>query len=254
MDVHGGTPIRLTNNSANNVSPAYISVTNQIGFVSDLQNGWNIHTINTFGKNFQTITNNRDTPVDYPSWSPDGKLIAASLAENCTPSVTTCNYDIYVMNADGTNRKKITDTTASEWVPVWAPDGQRIAFASDRDDDGEIYVMDKDGSNVLQLTNNKGYDGSPRWSPDGTKLVFESDRDGGDWDIFIMNADGTAPEPVTENTSSDYSASWSPDGNWLVYLSNLDGDNEIFIIDKHGQNQQRLTNNAYNDKSPIWIP
>ena len=166
MDVHGGIPARLTNNSSNNVSPTFISATNQIGFVSDIKNGWNLYTIDIFGGNLQTITNNKDTPVDYPNWSPDGKLIAASLAENCTPSVTTCNYDIYVMNTDDTNRKKITNTTASECVPVWTPDGQRIAFASDRDGDGEIYVMNKDGSNVLQLTNNKGYDGSPRWSPD----------------------------------------------------------------------------------------
>jgi Tol biopolymer transport system component len=69
-----------------------------------------------------------------------------------------------------------------------------------------------------------------------------------------MNADGSDPQPLTNNTTDDFSESWSPDGNWFVYVSNNDGDNEIFIVDKNGEHQERLTNNSYNDKSPTWIP
>jgi Tol biopolymer transport system component len=254
INLRTGAVLRLTNNSANDVSPAYISATNQIGYASDQNNGLNLYVMDTFGKGIHPILKGKYFGVDYPDWSMDGKYIVASIVENCVAPATNCNYDIYTLNADGTNLKNITNTPASEWNPVWSPDGQKIAFSSDRDGDSEIYIMDKDGSNLKQITNNSGYDGRPRWSPDGTKLAFETDRDGGDWDIYIMDTDGRNPKPITNNATNDFSESWSPDGKWLVYVSNSDGDNEIFIIDSNGQNQFRLTNNYNNDTSPIWLP
>lgn len=245
---------RLTNNSANDVSPTYIPALNQVGFISDQNNGWGLYTMDMFGNNIQEIINKKGTTIDYPNWSPDGKIIAASLVEDCKTPQINCIYDIYTMSDEGKNLVNLTKTPDSEWVPVWSPDGEKIAFASDRDGDSEVYVMDKDGSNLQKLTDNKGYDGRPRWSPDGEKISFETDRDGGDWDIYIMNSDGSDPKSITANTTSEFSQSWSPDGNWLVYISNNYGGNEIFIIDINGQNQIRLTNNTYNDMSPVWAP
>lgn len=254
MDLHNREPVRLTNNSANDVDPAFISFTNQIGFVSDRQDVRNLYIMDISGENTSAVTDYEDINIDYPDWSADGKFIAVSLVEECMPPAEVCYYDIYVMNADGTDFENLTNTPESEWVPVWSPDGQRIAFSSDRDGDSEIFLMNKDGSDLVQLTENDGHDGRPRWSPDGSEIAFETDRDGDDWDIYIMNADGSDPRPVTSNTTSDFAPAWSPDGNWLVYVSNNDEDNEIFIIDINGQNQQRLTSNSYNDTSPVWIP
>ena len=254
IDANGGDALQITNGSANYFSPTYIATTGQIGYMSDENNHTTLFTSDTRGENTRKIIDIDGFAIDFPAWSPDGKTIAASVVEKCVAGMSACIYDIVVMKSDGSERKNLTNTTASEWVPAWSPDGQAIAFSSDRDGDSEIYVMNRDGSNLRQLTDNDGYDGTPRWSPDGTRIAFDTDRDGGDWDIYIMDADGSDPLPVTSNSSNDFAESWSPDGRWLVYLSDADGDNEIYIIGVDGLNQSRLTFNQANDFSPIWIP
>ncbi len=83
------------------------------------------------------------------------------------------------MNADGKNQKNITQgPLADDLDPSWSPDGERIAFVSDRDGHREIYVMDADGKNQKNLSNNDFDDWGPSWSPDGKRITFVSDRVG----------------------------------------------------------------------------
>lgn len=257
IDPNTGDSARLTNNTSNDISPAFIPDSDGIGFVSDREPGWNLYAMSKSGDDEEAVTSDETMALDYPNWSPDGKSIAVSMALGCKPPVTDCYYDIYTITADGAEVQQLTDTPApaSEWVPVWSPDGEKIAFGSDRDGDSEIYVMNRDGSNLKQLTDNDGYDGNPSWSPDGKTIVFDTDRDSvSDWDIYFMDANGANPRAVTSNTTNDFDASFSPDGNWLVYLTDRDGDNEIVIIDINGENQKRLTQNTFKDIAPIWIP
>jgi Tol biopolymer transport system component len=255
LDLASNTTTRLTNNSAEDLSPAYIAAKKRLGFVSDRSgDGLNLYQMDLTGGAVEKLFP-ENLIVDYPVWSPDGTKIVASMCADYKSTDKNCLYETFILEPSGPGFTKLTDTPqASEWVPDWSPNGQKIAFASDRDGDSEVYLVNADGSGLVQLTENSGYDGRPRWSPDGSQLAFETDRDG-DWDIYLMNADGSNPHAVTVYAkSSDWMESWSPDGRWLVYASNVDGDEDLFIIRVDGTDQRRLTNNTTRDLSPVWIP
>ena len=110
------------------------------------------------------------------------------------------DVEIFVMNADGTEVRQLTDNDDYDNHPAWSPDGERIAFISTRDGDYEIFVMNADGTEVRQLTDDDARDFEPLWSPNGERIAFQSDRGGAHWfvgwDIFVMNADGADVYPT----------------------------------------------------------
>ena len=163
------------------------------------------------------------------------------------------DFEIYVMDADGTNVVQLTNNVVYDSAPAWSPDCKKIAFHSDRDGDKEIYVMNGDGTNVTQLTSNTASDGRPAWSPNGCKIAFHSDRDG-DKEIYVMNGDGTNVTQLTSNTASDKRPAWSSNGSKIAFQSDRDGDFEIYVMDADGTNVVQLTNNTADDWLPAWSP
>lgn len=150
----------------------------------------------------------------------------------------TGDYEIYAMNPDGSGQINLTNDPAADRDPSWSPDGQRIAFVSNRTGGGDIYVVNRDGSGLARLTMTDGSEYRPNWSPDGSRIVFT--RDDGDGErIVVMNADGTGESYLTQDGELEIRPRWSPDGHRLAYVG---GAWDVFVMDADGSNRTRVTN------------
>jgi len=170
------------------------------------------------------------------------------------------NYDIYVMNADGSQLRNLTRNTVGDRNPVWSPDGRRIAF----ENNWQINVMNADGSGQRRLTRNGGRNFAPAWSPDGQKIAFER-RTGrkkygpcngcgraSTFEIHVMNADGSGAQRLTAQGAQP---GWSPDGQKIAFMSERDGNAEIYTMNADGSQQQDQTRTrGWKESGLVWSP
>jgi len=215
------------------------------------------------GENQRQLTKSRDLE---PAWSPDGQKIAFARL----PRGDLAPRGIYVLNADGTNMKRLNDCPY-DGTPAWSPDGKRIAFSrqvrekEDVDKDGvlsiesmSIYIMKSDGTMLQRVTAETPahWDFDPDWSPDGKKIVYQRyDREGvlKGVRIWIMDSNGDNQEML--NDTGDRPA-WSPDGKKIAFSRlNPARGRDICLMNANGSNIEVLTSSiAINNTLPRWSP
>ncbi len=201
-----GSDIKQLTNAPGYDAETTISKQGKLVFTSMRDGDLDIYTMDGNGKNVRRLT----TELGYdggPFWSYDGKQIVfrayhpqtdkekadylALLKQNLIRPTT---LEIWVMNADGTNKRQVTHNGKANFAPYFFPDGKRIIFASNMDDpkgrNFDLYEIQVDGSGLERITFNDTFDGFPMFSPDGKKLVFASNRNAkvrGDTNIFIAD-------------------------------------------------------------------
>lgn len=140
--------------------------------------------------------------------SPDRMRIAFS-------SNSGGNFDIYVMDADGSNVKRLTSDPATDNEPAWTPDGQQIAFTSLRSGVAQVYLVNADGSDVRQLTSSVGGNGAAQVSPDGGTIAFLSSRTKS-VDVYLMDATGDNQRPLTATKERETAVRFFPNGDLAI--------------------------------------
>jgi Tol biopolymer transport system component len=165
------------------------------------------------------------------------------------------NQEIYVMNADGSDQRRLTSDPALDITPALSRDGRRIAFTSQRAGGYDIFVMNVDGTEQRQLTHfaDLGLGATrPTWSPDGKRIAFNS------WvkrvDIYTIGVDGNGLVKLTDDPAGAHSGAWSPDGRKIAYVSRREGHPEIFVMNADGTEPVRLTVNDRGSRNPSWSP
>ena len=265
IDADGTNEIRLTTHETGESAPTWSPDGFRIAFTS-YRDGYDghqsIHIMDSDGTNETRLTENNRHDAS-PTWSPDGRRIAyvSQLREDNRLRLDAdgLNSEIYVMDADGSNKTRLTQYVEDDWLPTWSPDSQSIAFLSARSSPTAIYIMAADGSNKQRLTqDNRSFD--PAWSPDGTSIAYSSLHSGDDglYEIYVMDADGSNKQRLTWAEGYDISPAWSPDGERIAFVSERDGDMEIYVMDADGSNKQRLTYGAGKDgnvpSALAWSP
>ncbi len=189
-----------------------------------------------------------------PVWSPDGRRIAfVSLRDTLTGKAGLGKGSIYIMDFDpwtgagGGNATRLTDEKGADGWPTWSPDGQRIAFHSDRSGNWDIWSIKIDGSGLTRLTEHPAADRHPAWSPDGKKLAFTSERSGTEdvWVIDVQTALQGARDAqavnLTKAPSRDRYPFWSPDGRQLTFNTRRDGNQEVYVMNADGSNPRNVS-------------
>ena len=160
---------------------------------------------------------------------------------------------------------RLTTGNSDDITPSVSPDGNQIAFASNRGGFWDLYILDLTTGEILQLTNTAEYDASPSWSPDGRWLVYESyvsDQAGSaNLELLIREVIPTTPEQtplrLTNRPAADFSPAWSPNGRQIVFVSINEGEKNIWLADLNSmENRLQLINggSAYPAAHPSWSP
>jgi TolB protein len=181
-----------------------------------------------------------------PAWSPDGKQLAVVLSKDGASQ-------IYLMNPDGSNLRRMTFSGAIDTEPFFSPDGQWLYFTSDRGGSPQIYRMPVQGGDAMRLTFEGSYNVSPRISPDGKTMAYVARNSDGRFQVTIMDLASRQSQTLTDG-SRDESPSFAPNGRMLLYATDVEGKGVLAAVSVDGRFQQRLTVPTADIREPAWGP
>jgi TolB protein len=212
MNANGSRQKRLTYMGCTTYGAGWSPDGKQIAFTSVRSGTEEVYVMNNDGSNVKRMTAtsyiDASGPKAYnknPAWSPDGQQIVFASARHG-------NQEIFIMNADGSNPRQITDSRGMKDFPSWSPDGKYIAFTH-----GGISVIETSGANLRPITTSNLMDICPTWSPDGQYVACSSRVNVdlktrppqiGHYEIFVTHVASTQSLRLTMTDIENSCPSW----------------------------------------------
>ena len=226
-------------------APSWSPDGRQIAFYAEQASGKaDLFVMNADGSGRRALLQTPAAGEGAPAFSPNGRHIAYDTDRDG-------NFEIYIMNADGTNTRRLTSHAGRDLAPAWSPDGEWIVFMSDRDarPEFDVFRMKADGSGLERLTSGATH-WFPQYSPDGTKVAMHVWRD-----VHILDLGTRALARLTVDPANGMYPTWSPDGTRIAFMSWRSGPTEIYTMNADGTDQRLLVRmRSGSALDPRWSP
>ncbi len=160
--------------------------------------------------------------------------------------------EIYVMDYDGENPRRLTTQKSLNINSSWSPDARSIAYTSYRRGQPQIFVSNLYQGTLEELTRPPGQNMLPAWSPDGTRIAFASSRDG-NFEIYVANRDGSNVQRITNHPGADTTPTWAPSGTQIAFTSDRTGTPQVYVVGVDGLGLRQVTRESYADRA-TWSP
>jgi Tol biopolymer transport system component len=230
-------PRRLTSLNRFTTSPAWTPDGSELLFASGSWENTRLWRVAVSGNHAPRRLEFAGDHTDHPAISRRGHLAYSQTFSD----MNIWRADLSSPGGKASTPRPLIASTQTDANPQFSPDGNRIAFCSDRGGSMEVWISDKDGSNAMQLTSmGAAVTGSPRWSPDGTRIVYDSNKEG-QFEVYTIAAAGGAAQRLTDNPAIDGAPSWSRDGRWIYFMSTRGGARHIWKIPAAGGDAVRVT-------------
>ncbi|MSO30584.1 MAG: Tol-Pal system beta propeller repeat protein TolB [Acidobacteria bacterium] len=243
-DYDGANVKRITTNRQLNITPAWSPDARTVAYTS-YRRGYPDIFLALIYQGVQEEPTTKGTQNYLPVFSPDGTRIAFVSSRGGSDS------EIYAMNRDGSNVRRITNNPGIDVTPTWSPTGAQIAFTSDRAGTPQIYIVGADGLNLRRLTTAESYADRPTWSPAPFNEIAFAARTGRGYDIKIYDLAAGQTRQVTFGEGSNESPAYSPNGRHLAFSSTRSGKVQISTIGRDGRGLTQVTRDGDN-YTPAW--
>jgi TolB protein len=250
-DYDGANPQRLTVNRSLNISPAWAPGGGILAYTSYSSNGFPdifVANMREPGRGLRRPAQGTDQVHNQmAAWSPDGTKLAYV-------SNRTGDYDIWVVNSDGSDARNITNyPRGAEGSPTWSPTGDFIAFTSDRNTGGtpQLFVMNANGTNPRRLTTERV--DRPTWSRLNFIAFTVGPESGQNIGILDMNNQAAPITVLTDSRGTNESPAVAPNGRHIAFVTTRWGKSQIAVIDRAGRSIRQITR-VGNNKFPNWQP
>ena len=249
-DYDGANQQRITTTRQLNLNPTWSSDARGIAYSAFRNNvAPDIFLSLIYTGVLQNLTKGRYPGGAYlPVYSPDGKqILFSATAEGARAP------DLWVMNADGSNARRLTTHPDSDGSPTWSPSGTQIAFASDRLSPGrpQLFFMNADGSNVRRLPVPDGQSDRPTWAPAPYNEIAYHASTGPGWDIKVHELTTGLTRQLTFGEGTNESPVYSPSGRHLAFTTTRFGNVQLVTIGRDGNGLRQITRTG-NNQTPDW--